>query len=138
VWSGGRRIDLGNGTLVLDHGSGPRVAYAIPYNASSSPCTQIKFDNGDDWCKADACGAAPPPAPEPHPGPAPGGPNHPTYAFFRSTTTLRGDVASASVFVSANQDGSLKKLLSAYRLYVNGKVVSVGPGRADSANAAAK
>ena len=37
---------------------------------------------------------------------------------------------------SANQDGSLKKLLSAYRLYVNGKVVSVGPGRGNSANAA--
>jgi hypothetical protein len=43
-------------------------------------------------------------------------------------------VESAVVFVSANQDGSLKKLLSAYRLYVNGVVVSVGPGRGDSAN----
>jgi hypothetical protein len=44
-------------------------------------------------------------------------------------------VASAVVFVSANQDGSLKKLLSAYRLYVNGVVVAVGPGRGNSANA---
>ena len=45
-------------------------------------------------------------------------------------------MTSATVFVSANQDGTLKKLLSAYRLYVNGVVVSVGPGRGNSANSA--
>ena len=50
----------------------------------------------------------------------------PSYAYFRSTSTLRahvGDVASATAFVTANQDGSSEKLLSAYRLYVNGEVV---------------
>jgi hypothetical protein len=35
------------------------------------------------------------------------------------------------------QDGTLEKLLSAYRLYVNGRVVGVGPGRSDAANSGA-
>jgi len=124
-------------TVVLSHGGG-RIAHTMPFNSSSAPCTQIKFENGDDWCKADACGA---PHPSPHPPPGPPAPpakdKGSSYAYFRHSEALRGDVASASVFVSANQDGSLKKLLSAYRLYVNGKVVSIGPGRGDSANSAA-
>ena len=49
------------------------------------------------------------------------------YAYFRSApTTLRGQVESATVFVTAGVDGAREQLLSAYRLYVNGKVVGVG------------
>ena len=133
LWTN-KLVDLGNGTLVLFHGDGPRIAYARPYH-NASPCTRIKFDNGDDWCKAAVCGAGGPPPP-PRPPPPPAKDSKSTYAYFRHTEQLRGDVASATIFVSANQDGSLFKLLSAYRLYVNGKVVSVGPGRSDSANTA--
>lgn len=128
-------VDRGDGTLTLFHGSGNRIAHAIPYNSSSPPCTQIKFDNNDDWCKADTCSVAPTPAPGPRP-PANNNAQKPSYAYFRHTEQLRGDIASATIFVSANQDGTLFKLLSAYRLYVNGKVVSVGPGRSNSANSA--
>eukprot|EP01052_Picozoa_sp_SAG31_P000583 SAG31_NODE_17_length_35773_cov_25.999271_8_plen_501_part_00 len=127
-------VDRGDGTLMLFHGSENRIAHAIPYNSSSAPCTQVKFDNHDDWCKADSCSVAPTPSPAPKPPSK----KHtkPSYAYFRHTETLRGDVTSATIFVSANQDGTLFKLLSAYRLYVNGKVVSVGPGRSNSANSA--
>ena len=127
-------VDRGDGTLTLFHGSGNRIAHAIPYNSTSASCTQIKFDNHDDWCKADTCSVAPTPTP----GPRPPAKSHgkPSYAYFRHTEQLRGDIASATIFVSANQDGTLFKLLSAYRLYVNGKVVSVGPGRSNSANSA--
>ena len=118
MWTN-KLTDRGNGTLVLHHASGPRVAYAVPYNSSSHPCTRIKFDNGDDWCRADTCGVAPAPPPPTPPGPPAPGANRPTYAYFRHTESLRGEVASASVFVTANQDGTLKKLLSAYRLSVN-------------------
>jgi hypothetical protein len=127
-------VDRGDGTLTLFHGSENRIAHAIPYNSTSESCTQIKFDNHDDWCKADTCKVAPTPTPGPSP-PAKGAAK-PSYAYFRHTEQLRGDIASATIFASANQDGTLFKLLSAYRLYVNGKVVSVGPGRSNSANTA--
>lgn len=131
LWTN-KLVDLGNGTLVLFHSGGPRIAYAVPYKTGGDPCTRIKFDNNDDWCKDSACG---PPGKAPPP-PPPKKDSKSSYAYFRHTEALRGDVASATVFVSANQDGSLFKLLSAYRLYVNGKVVSVGPGRSNSANSA--
>jgi hypothetical protein len=67
-WSN-KLVDAGNGSLVLYHSSGPRVAHALPYNSTSKPCTRISFDNGDDWCKAEACGAAPPMPPSPPPTP---------------------------------------------------------------------
>ena len=38
------------------------------------------------------------------------------------------------VVVFVSQDGSLEKLLQAYRLYVNGVVVAVGPGRSNNKN----
>ena len=134
LWTN-KMVDSGNGTLWLDHGGPGRIAYAAPFNSSSPPCSLIKFDNGDHWCKASICGPGDTPPP-PHPSPPPHSDKAVSYAFFRHSEALRGDVASASVFVSANQDGTLFKLLSAYRLYINGKVVSVGPGRSDSANSA--
>lgn len=126
--------DSGNGTLVLEHPA-LRVAYAVADTPlTTKPCTRIKFDNHDSWCLASVCGPGVTPGPSPGPpAPSPGS-KGPRYAYFRHTEMLRGDVASAAVFVSANQDGSLQKLLSAYRLYVNGVVVAVGPGRSDMAN----
>ena len=74
-----------------------------------------------------------PPAPGHNPAAAPPGGWRPTYAYFRHVESLRGDVLAATVFVTATQSGIEEKLLSAYRLYVNRRVVSVGPGRGEAA-----
>ena len=76
----------------------------MPYNWKTAPCTRIKFDNGDDWCQADACGAAPPPAPPAPPAPDKG----PQYVYFRHVEALRGEVASRGVHTSKRPHASTR------------------------------
>ena len=58
-----------------------------------------------------------------------GGKGDGTFALFRRTIDIPGDVDNAIVFASA---ASNDETLCAYKLYINGKLVSVGPTRPDA------
>ena len=59
------------------------------------------------------------------------------YALFRREVHLPADrVQSATMHVAAAQSGPLEKLLGAYRLYVDGVAIGIGPGRGDVRTAA--
>jgi hypothetical protein len=53
------------------------------------------------------------------------------YTFFRKDLKLVKKVTSAIAHVTAAQSGGKEKLLGAYRLYVNGAAVGIGPGRGE-------
>ena len=53
------------------------------------------------------------------------------YALLRREVTLPQRVRDASILVSAAQSGPMEKLLGAYRLFVGGVAVGIGPGRGD-------
>ena len=59
------------------------------------------------------------------------------YALLRRSVPLPATaVASAIIHVTAAQSGTMEKLLGAYRLYVGGAAVGVGPGRGGARTAA--
>eukprot|EP00035_Acanthoeca_spectabilis_P025007 m.456410 g.456410 ORF g.456410 m.456410 type:complete len:1036 (-) comp21050_c0_seq1:25-3132(-) len=56
--------------------------------------------------------------------------NKSTFGYFRKELTVPADVASAQAFIAAPLDN---KLLSSYKLYIDGELVNLGPGRAEAA-----
>ena len=58
------------------------------------------------------------------------------YALLRREVILPQHVSDATILVSAAQSGPMEKLLGAYRLYVGGVAVGIGPGRGDVRTAA--
>ena len=58
------------------------------------------------------------------------------YALFRRVVPMNVAVQSARILVTAVQSGRMEKLLGAYRLYVNGAAIGIGPGRGDVRTAA--
>ena len=59
------------------------------------------------------------------------------YALFRREIPLADEqVKSATIHVAAAQSGPLEKLLAAYRLYVDGVAIGIGPGRGETRTAA--
>ena len=59
----------------------------------------------------------------------------PAYVFLRRQFNIEQTkkVSKASVMITAAQSNGQEKLLGAYRLYVNGQVMGIGPGRGDVA-----
>jgi hypothetical protein len=56
------------------------------------------------------------------------------YSLFRKDITLNpsfGTVTSAIAHVTAAQSGGIEKLLGAFRFYINGETVGIGPGRGE-------
>ena len=52
-----------------------------------------------------------------------------TFAYFRKEVTVPSGVVSAAAFVTAvNQD----PMLSAYKLYIDGELINIGPGRGEA------
>jgi len=62
-----------------------------------------------------------------HPSP------HAAYVFLQKEVHVPsgGSFSSASIAVTAATSGDKEKLLGAYRLYVNGRSIGIGPGRGD-------
>ena len=58
------------------------------------------------------------------------------YALFRREVTLPSLIREARVLVTAAQSGPAEKLLGAYRLFVAGEAIGIGPGRGDARTAA--
>ena len=59
------------------------------------------------------------------------------YARFEAVLPMHFKVAHATAYVTGDQSGSQEKLLGAYRLYIGGITVAIGPGRAPVAVGAA-
>ena len=58
------------------------------------------------------------------------------YALFWREVELPSNVHDARIIVTAAQSGLSEKLLGAYRLYVGGVAIGIGPGRGGARTAA--
>lgn len=54
-----------------------------------------------------------------------------TFGYFRKEITVPAGVESAQAFITS-ENSDQDKLLSAYKLYVDGKLVNIGPGRGEA------
>jgi hypothetical protein len=54
------------------------------------------------------------------------------FGYFRKEISIPAGVVSASAFITAQNWGIFENMLSNYKLYINGTLVGLGPGRGEA------
>eukprot|EP01046_Picozoa_sp_COSAG06_P023084 COSAG06_NODE_1818_length_8294_cov_40.638560_5_plen_735_part_00 len=129
VWDSGKVASAASSNV--EYGGAAPLAAATPFNwtvttwteGSSAPCESAPSAPGSFVTALPASGFAPAVKWLSTPN------KTATFGYFRKEITVPAGVESAQAFItSTNQD----PMLSAYKLYVDGKLVNIGPGRGEA------